>query len=157
MRIRTPRWRAVGQVRPAQWLAPRALGELVRHLGDRDLEKRFGGSVVERLLFGAMTRFYDPEAAEGFRGEISFELTRPASRGASSFWTVSVGEDGARARQGPAPDAALHARVPVADFLRIAGGVLDPVEPVLSGRASLTGELGLAARLAEMFGAPPVR
>jgi hypothetical protein len=157
MRIRTPRWRAVGQARPAQWLAPRALGELVRHLGDRDLEKRFGGSVVERMLFGTMTRFFDPDAADGFRGDIAFELTRPASGGASSFWTVSVRDDGAHARPGPAPDAALRARVPVADFLRIAGGVLDPVEPVLSGRATLSGELALAARLAEMFGAPPVR
>jgi putative sterol carrier protein len=157
MRIRTPRWRAVGQLRPAQWLAPRALGELVRHLGDRDLEKRFGGAVVERMLFGAMTRFFDPDAADGFRGEIGFELTRPVSGGASSWWTVTVSDAGAEARPGRAEDAALLARVPMADFLRVAGGVLDPVEPVLAGRATLSGELGLAARLAEMFGAPPVR
>ncbi len=143
----------------AYWLAPRALGEVIRHVGDRDLEKRVGLPVVERLVVAGMARGYDPAAADGFEGEIEFELTRPVSGGESSWWTVSVDEKRASARAGRAgkEGAALSARVPVADFLRIAGGVIDPVEPVLAGRAAVSGDLGVAARLAEMFGAPKVR
>lgn len=125
-------------------------------MGDRDLEKRFGRGAVERGIFGAMTRLYDPEAGGGFRGVIVFELTRPLTGGEPSWWTVSVGSEGAVASPGRAgiADADLWARLPVADFLRIAGGVIDPVEPVLAGRATVSGDLGAAAMLAEMFGAP---
>ena len=162
MRLRAPRWQQVVQLGAAYWLAGRVgygLGELIGHLGDRDLEKRVGQPVVERAIFAAMTRRYDPEAGEGFRGTISFELTRPQSGGVSSWWTVSVDEDGAQAHSGRPPDrtAALSARLPMADFLRIAGGVIDPVEPVLAGRAAVSGDLGVAVRLAEMFGAPRAR
>lgn len=139
-----------------RWLPPRVLGELARHMGDRDLERRLGTPLVQRLIFAAMSRGYQPEAAEGFRGSIAFELTRPVSGLESTWWTVEVQEDGAQARPGRPEDggAALTARLPVADFLRVAGGVIDPVEPVLGGRAQISGDLGLAARLAEMFGAP---
>lgn len=157
MRFRSPRWQRVVQLGAGSWLAPRVLGEVVRHVGDRDLEKRFGGAVVERAVFAAMTRFYNPDRDAEFRGVIAFELTRPVSGGASSWWTVSVSDKGTVARPGRVADAALRARVPMADFLRIAGGVIDPVEPVLAGRAVVSGDLGVAARLAEMFGAPPVR
>lgn len=159
MRLRIPRLQRVWRWQPVEWLAPRALGEVVRHLGDRDLEKRLGRGVVERGVFGAMTRFYDPEAGEGFRGVISFELTRPVTGGSSTWWTVAVGPEGAVASPGRVGEAEadLRARLPVADFLRIAGGVTDPVEPVLAGRAAVSGDLGVAALLAEMFGAPRVR
>ena len=144
----------------AYWLAPRALGEVIRHVGDRDLEKRLGVPLVQRAVFAAMARGYDEQAADGFRGTIAFELTRPVSGGDSSFWTVTVDAQGAQAQSGrPEEDRVpeLQARVPVADFLRIAGGVIDPVEPVLAGRASVSGDLGVAVRLAEMFRAPRAR
>jgi hypothetical protein len=159
MRLRIPRWQQVLRLPAVESLAPRALGEVVRHLGDRDLEKRLGRPLVERGVFAAMTRFYDPEAGDGFRGVISFELTRPATGGESTWWTVTVGSDGAAAASGRVQegDADLRARLPLADFLRIAGGVADPVEPVLAGRAAVSGDLGAAALLAEMFGAPRVR
>ena len=41
----------------------------------------------------------------------------------------------------------------LADFMRVATGAGDPVVLVLSGRASVRGDFGLAARLPEMFGA----
>lgn len=147
---------------------PRALGlrvlsEVVRHISDRDLERRFGAAPVQRLLFEGLARSYSPEAADGFRGRVGFELTRPATGGEESRWTVEVTADRAVARPGgdgrdgdrPPPD--LTVRVPVADFVRIACGVVDPVEPVLAGRAAVSGDLGTAARLAEMFGAPRPR
>ena len=41
----------------------------------------------------------------------------------------------------------------LADFMRVATAAADPVVLVLSGRASVRGDFGLAARLPEMFGA----
>jgi hypothetical protein len=42
----------------------------------------------------------------------------------------------------------------LADFLRAAVGAADPAEAVLKNRASVKGDLGVAARLPEMFRAP---
>jgi hypothetical protein len=135
------------------------LGEVVRHIGDGDLERRLGVPLMQRAIFAAMTRGYDPAAAQGFRGTIAFELTRPVTGGGSAAWIIEVLDGHAVARPGaPAADGvALTLRMPMADFLRVAGGVIDPAEPLLSGRATLVGDLGLAARLAEMFGAPRPR
>lgn len=144
---------------PPTWLGPRLLGEVVRHVGDGDLERRLGVPLMQRAIFAAMARSYDPAASEGFRGTVAFELTRPVTGGRSAAWTIEVLDEHAVARPGaPAGSGvALTVRMPMADFLRVAGGVIDPVEPLLSGRATLVGDLALAARLAEMFGAPRPR
>jgi hypothetical protein len=155
MRLPKPRWPG-----DLQWLGRRALREVVRHTGDTDLEKRVGTQVMLRLIFATIASSYDPSAGHGFQGPISFELTRPASGRPASWWTVSVDSDGnAEARQGrpSSGTAQLRVRLPVGDLLRIASGLIDPVEPVLAGRAQVSGELEVAARLGEMLGAPRVR
>lgn len=130
-------------------------------MGDVDLERRLATPVVLRLIFATMARSYDPSAGEGFQGLILFELTRPASGRPASWWLVSVGSDGtAEATPGGTAneaDAEIRVRLPVADLLRIAGGLIDPVEPVLAGRARVSGDLQLAVRLGEMLGAPALR
>lgn len=154
MRLLKPRWPG-----DLQWLGRRALREIVRHTGDADLEKRVGTQVMLRIILATIASSYDSSAGDGFQGLISFELTRPASRRPASWWTVSVGPDGtAESRPGrPDPGAPqLHVRLPVGDLLRIASGLIDPVEPVLAGRAQVSGDLGVAARLGEMLGAPRV-
>ena len=57
-------------------------------------------------------------------------------------------------REGAVGEAALRLRMPVADFLRIAVGAIDPAEPILKNRAKAKGDLEVAARLPEMFRAP---
>jgi hypothetical protein len=47
--------------------------------------------------------------------------------------------------------------MPVADFLRAAVGAIDPAESVLRNRATVKGDLAVAARLPEMFRAPRPR
>lgn len=169
MRFPKPSWPGrvgLGWLDPAElsearlWLGQHALREVVRHLGDRDLERRVATPIMLRLIFSAIAGSYEPAAGEGFHGLISFELTRPASGRAASWWIVSVDQEGrARTRPGRVDpeEAAIVARLPVADLLRIAGGLIDPVEPVLAGRAAISGDLGLAVALGEMLGAPRVR
>jgi hypothetical protein len=136
-------------------LARRALARAVARADDAKLERRFGSRSAQRLMFGAMALAFEPAAAEGFEGSLGYELTRPATGGAPSHWVVEVSARRARARPGAAADAALQLRLTVSDFVRIAAGAIDPATPLLQNRASFKGDLGLAARLPEMFGASP--
>jgi hypothetical protein len=155
--MRLPKLRWPGEL---EWLGRRALREIVRHTGDGDLERRVGTEMMLRLIFATIASSYDPSAGDGFQGLISFELTRPVSRRPASWWMVSVSSAGSaesRPGQPASGEAELRVRLPVADLLRIASGLIDPVEPVLDGRAVVNGDLGVAARLGEMLGAPRMR
>jgi putative sterol carrier protein len=57
-------------------------------------------------------------------------------------------------RPGASATAKVTLRVSVPDFVRIGTGELDAATPLLNGRAVVKGDLALAARLPEMFGAP---
>jgi hypothetical protein len=101
-----------------------------------------------------MARSFDPDAAGGFQGRIVYELGRPATGGDAISWTVEVLNGRAVARPGASSDAKLTLRFQLADFVRIAAGTIDAAVPLLQDRASFEGDLGLATRLPEMFGAP---
>jgi hypothetical protein len=132
----------------------RLVGRLMWAIGDARLERWSSRPELERALFGALARRFDARAAEGFEGRIVYELERPASSGATSCHTIEIVGGRARARPGLAGDAAVRLRMPVADFLRAAAGATDPAEPVLKNRATVKGDLAVAARLPEMFRAP---
>jgi putative sterol carrier protein len=131
----------------------RLLARIVASSSDRRLERRFGSRVGQRALFGGMVRSFVPEAADGFAGELEYELARPATGAPPVRWTIEVTGGRARARPGTAAQPKLTVSMQLADFLRVATGAADPIALVLSGRASVRGDFGLAARLPEMFGA----
>ena len=143
---------------PAGWRAEleargrRALRSYVRRSDEQRLERTLGSRGGLRVLFAAMARRYEPEQADGFAGDIRYELRYTG--GAVRSWTVSVGPERAVARRGAAPDPALVIGLALADFMRIAGGELDPVAAVLTGRLELAGDFTVAMRLGAMFGRP---
>jgi hypothetical protein len=148
-----PRLKRVGaSVR--RWVL-KLLGRMVDGASETQIERRFGSALVQRAIFFGMARSFDPSAASGFEGRIVYELTRPASGGEPLSWTIDVSAGRATAQRGVASDAKLTVRLQLADFMRVATGALDPVVPVLQGRASVSGDFGLASRLAMMFGAGP--
>ena len=57
-------------------------------------------------------------------------------------------------RPGTASAPALTLKLGVVDFVRMAGGDLDPGKALLTGRMDMAGDLAIAARLGEMFGQP---
>jgi hypothetical protein len=134
-------------------LTERVLGTIVGRADDAKLERRFGSPIAQRVMFTAMARRFKPEAAGRFQGAIVYELSRPATGAPPTRWTVEVADGRARARPGAAENAKLTLGFRLADFMRIAAGALDPVVPVLQGRATVKGDFGLAARLPQMFGA----
>jgi putative sterol carrier protein len=124
------------------------LARLVAGASDVQLDRWFGSRVAQRALFAAMAWTFEPNAAAGFEGAVVFELS-----GANvALWTVDITAGRARTRRGAALAPRLTLRLRVADFLRIAAGTLDPVRPLLEGRAEIEGDLEVAARLPEMFG-----
>jgi alkanesulfonate monooxygenase SsuD/methylene tetrahydromethanopterin reductase-like flavin-dependent oxidoreductase (luciferase family) len=140
--------------RGARRRAVALLARLVDGVGDLELERRLRSGAAQRVLFGAMARAFEPDAAGGFQGRLVYELARPASGADAIRWTIDISDGRATARPGAAEDARLTVRFTVADFVRIAAGTIDPAVPLLEDRASFEGDFGLAARLPEMFGAP---
>ncbi|HEV3130070.1 MAG TPA: SCP2 sterol-binding domain-containing protein, partial [Solirubrobacteraceae bacterium] len=65
-----------------------------------------------------------------------------------------ISDGHASARPGGTSDPKLKLRLQLADFVRVAAGLVDPAVPLLEGRASFEGDFALVAKLPEMFGAP---
>ena len=131
----------------------RAFKAFVRRSDDRRLERTAGSGTGLKVLFGAMAQAYEPDKAAGFSGELQYDLRR--SNGELVSWTVTLGPERADVRPGTASAPALTLKLGVVDFVRMAGGDLDPGKALLTGRMDMEGDLAIAARLGEMFGQPP--
>ena len=97
-----------------------------------------------------MASGFDAEKAAGFTGRIVYDLG--SSDGSRRSWTIEVKGRRATARQGAAADAALTIHAPLADFVRVIADAGSFLPLVLDGRLTMDGDLGLANRLADMFG-----
>jgi putative sterol carrier protein len=131
----------------------RLLARIVGSWSDVQVERRFGSNLGQRAIFGGMARSFVPGAAAGFAGELEYELSRPATGAPPIRWTIEIADGRAGARPGAAVRPRLSVSMSLPDFMRVATGSADAVVLVLSGRASVRGDFGLAARLPEMFGA----
>jgi alkanesulfonate monooxygenase SsuD/methylene tetrahydromethanopterin reductase-like flavin-dependent oxidoreductase (luciferase family)/putative sterol carrier protein len=130
-----------------------AFAAFVRRSDDKRLERTLGTELGLRMLFGGMTQRFRPDKAQGFAGDIQYELR---ADGAVKPWVVSIDGRSASARPGRATAPAVTITTGVADFLRIAARELDPGKALLSGQMVLQGDFTIATRLGEMFGeAPP--
>jgi alkanesulfonate monooxygenase SsuD/methylene tetrahydromethanopterin reductase-like flavin-dependent oxidoreductase (luciferase family) len=117
---------------------------------DDRIERVLGSAAAQRALFAMMAKGFDAEHAAGFEGCIVYELAM--SDGSRKSWTIQVRGQRAAARQGGSADAALTIRVPLADFARVVADAGSFLPLVLDGRMTMDGDLGLANRLADMFG-----
>jgi putative sterol carrier protein len=130
----------------------RAFKAFVRRSDDRRLERTAGSGPGLKVLFGAMAQAYEPDKAAGFSGDLQYDLRR--SDGDVVSWTVTLGPERASVRHGTASAPALTLKLGLVDFVRMAGGDLDPGKALLTGRMDMEGDLAVAARLGEMFGQP---
>jgi len=145
-----------GQARHAARESLRGRGQaglrrVVGRMSDSRLEQVFGTSQAQRAVFGMMTRQFDPGRSAGFEGAIVYDLG--LADGTRRLWAIEVHDGQARVHQGGGADAALTIRVPLTDFIRVltTAGSFYPL--ILDGRMTMEGDLALANRLAEMFGA----
>ena len=135
-----------------------ALARLVRGKSDLQLERRFGADRVQRLIFQGMARQFEPRFAFGFEGDIAYVLTTPSRNGCAappSRWTVRVENGGARVLPGVNASPAITFTLSVPDWARLIAEEADPQELLFTGRFDVEGDLALATRVPEMFGAAP--
>jgi alkanesulfonate monooxygenase SsuD/methylene tetrahydromethanopterin reductase-like flavin-dependent oxidoreductase (luciferase family) len=135
-------------------LGQEAMARLVRGASDSKLERRFGSDLAQRAIFTGMARQFEPKFAYGFEGDIAYELTHHGNGKAPSRWTVRV-QDGSATVMPGIGSPAVTFRLSVPDFARLVAEEADPQELLFSGRFDVEGDLTLATRVPEMFGAPP--
>ena len=128
---------------------------LVRGASDEQLERRFGSDVAQRIIFSGMARQFEPKFAGGFEGDIVYELTHGDNGREPSRWTVRVQDGAAVTLPGANGKPAILFRLSLPDFMRLATEQMGPQELLFSGRFDVEGDLALATRVPEMFGAPP--
>ena len=136
-----------GQAAVATWTNGRS---------DDDLVRRFSGIGPQRLFFSAMARAFQPAMAFGFEGDITLDLRPPNDDGdpaAGDWWTIEVRGRRAAARSGRSSNPAVLIHAPLALFLRIAAGEAHPAIALIDNAVEVEGDVLLAARLPDMFGA----
>jgi alkanesulfonate monooxygenase SsuD/methylene tetrahydromethanopterin reductase-like flavin-dependent oxidoreductase (luciferase family) len=132
------------------------LRRMADRVPDSALEQIFAGKAAQRVIFVMMTRRYQPARAAGFEGAIVFELGLPD--GTRSPWAIEVSDGQARGCPGGSDSsvissAALTIKVPLADFIRALATGTSFYPLIVNGRMTMEGDLGVASRMAEMFGA----
>jgi hypothetical protein len=133
----------------------RALAKLVHGASNEQLERRFGNDFAQRAIFTGMARRFEPKFGQGFEGDIAYELVHHGNSRPPSRWAVRVQDDEAVVLRGLNGPPAITFRLSVPDFARLAAEEIDPQELRFAGRFSVEGDLNLATRVPEMFGAPP--
>jgi alkanesulfonate monooxygenase SsuD/methylene tetrahydromethanopterin reductase-like flavin-dependent oxidoreductase (luciferase family) len=133
----------------------RALARLVRGASDEQLERRFGTALAQRAVFTGMARQFEPRFAFGFEGDIGYVLEHNGNSGPPARWTVRVRDGGASALPGLNGTPAVTFRLTIPDFARLVAEEIDPRELLFAGRLAVEGDLTLATRVPEMFGAAP--
>jgi len=127
-----------------------AFAALVRGRSDEQIDRILGNDAALRMLFKAMESSFNPNAAAGWKGAVQYEL-RSERRGVQR-WAVVVHGDHAHVERGAADSPAVTIRTSVPVFMRVAAGEVNPAKAIMEGEMDLQGDLGVAARLGEMFG-----
>jgi alkanesulfonate monooxygenase SsuD/methylene tetrahydromethanopterin reductase-like flavin-dependent oxidoreductase (luciferase family)/putative sterol carrier protein len=119
---------------------------------DEELLAAFGSDDAVAMIFAGMQAAFVPARAQDFTGAIQYELE---ANGSVHTWAMSIANGAATATPGAADKPKLVVRAPLPVFLRIAVGEMNGGLALMEGKIKLKGDLGVAARLAEMFGDQP--
>jgi alkanesulfonate monooxygenase SsuD/methylene tetrahydromethanopterin reductase-like flavin-dependent oxidoreductase (luciferase family) len=115
---------------------------------DAAVERTMGSRAGLWLIFKGMERAFRPQAAQGFEGDVEYEL---AGRRGTEHWTVRIAGGRARARRGRAAQPAVRMCMPAATFARLAARTTSPGKELMDGVLTVEGDFAVAARLGEMF------
>ena len=125
------------------------MAPFVRGRSDAQLERLVGSDPALGVIFKGMERSFVPEKANGFSGEVQYELTTsngPKHGSADRIWAACRNRAGHRAE----PGSHLSDVGPM--FARIASQEVHPAKAMMEGGLQVTGDFDAAARLGEMFG-----
>lgn len=128
--------------------AAEGLVHLVRRRSDAELTRLFSSTFAQRALFTAFARAYIPGSSRGWTGSLAWTLRAGAG---GRDWVMEIDGRRAQVRPGTTPAPAVHFETDVATFLRLLTGEVHPAPLVLDGRLQVRGDLGMAARMADLF------
>ncbi len=126
----------------------------VSQASDQRLDRLFGGVTAQRTVFTLMASRLEAERAAGFSGSIGYDIG--LADGTRRAWTIDVRNGKARARLGKPASPALTVSIGVPDFIRLITQAQPVYQLIADGKVALDGDLGLAARLGDMFGGDSV-
>jgi alkanesulfonate monooxygenase SsuD/methylene tetrahydromethanopterin reductase-like flavin-dependent oxidoreductase (luciferase family) len=124
-------------------------GRFLRGKSDQQLERIVGNRIVLTRIFRTMERQFQPARAGGFQGEIQYVLT--TSRGEHP-WAIDVHDGRATVHPSRAANPVVTMTMSVPTFARILSLEVEPGRAWLDGSIQVDGDLGVAARLGDMFG-----
>jgi alkanesulfonate monooxygenase SsuD/methylene tetrahydromethanopterin reductase-like flavin-dependent oxidoreductase (luciferase family) len=121
---------------------------------DDQLDRIVGNRAVLGQIFKGMAGSFDPAKAQGLdTGSIQYELK---GRTKTHRWAVRIAGKHATAVRGFAHDPVVTLRMSAATFGGIVSGDVDAMRAFFEGKVTVEGDLSVAARLGEMFGARPL-
>lgn len=152
--------RAVDQIRRLAADAPAHLQggfeRLVRDSPPQRLEQLMRSAARRPVLdgiFWQMPRQVDASAAAGTTTAIKWVVTGRSDGGTDVYQLVI--EDGrARTERGETAEARLTVTLDGVEFLKLASGNSDPMQAYFTGRIQLSGDIMVAAKLAQIFRMP---
>jgi alkanesulfonate monooxygenase SsuD/methylene tetrahydromethanopterin reductase-like flavin-dependent oxidoreductase (luciferase family)/putative sterol carrier protein len=127
-----------------------AFAAFVRKRTDAQLERTLGSGPGMRLIFKGMERAFVPEKAQGFTGEVQYQLS---GRNGGRSWVVRIADGRAVAEQGTASNPVVTFKTSIPIFARLASQEMHPAKAMMEGQLEVSGDFEAAARLGEMFGA----
>jgi putative sterol carrier protein len=156
------RQRAVDQIKRLAADAPAHLAggfeKLVRESPPQRLDQMMRSPARRPMLdgiFWQMPRQVDASAAAGTSTTIQWVVTG-RSDGGSDFYHLVIEDGRARTERGESADARLTVTLDGTEFLKLASGNSDPMQAYFTGRIQLSGDIMVAAKMAQMFKMPGV-
>jgi putative sterol carrier protein len=127
-----------------------AFAAFVRRRNDQQLDRTVGTDAGLRLIFNGMERTFRPDKAEGVNADVQYQLE---VRGRPKPWVVRITNGTIKTGPGISPHAALTLRMALPVFARIIAGEIAAPQAFAEGKIQMEGDVDLALRMAEMFGA----
>ncbi len=134
-------------------LAQTAFTWLVSHRTDAQLDRIFGSTAGQSLIFRGMQRAFIPERAAGVRGAVQYTVL--AKRG-TQHWLLRIVDQRLTVEHARDAAADVTFEMPAALLARMAAGQTTAGAAAMRGQLRIQGDLKLAARLGEMLGRDPV-
>jgi alkanesulfonate monooxygenase SsuD/methylene tetrahydromethanopterin reductase-like flavin-dependent oxidoreductase (luciferase family)/putative sterol carrier protein len=133
-------------------LGQRAFGWLLKGRTDAQLERIFGSSPGQALIFRGMQRAFKTGHSDGLRGTLQYHLH---GRTSTRSWLVRIADGRLQARRGIDQHPSATLSMPAATFARIAAGQQTAAAAAMTGKLQLEGDLKLVARLGEVLDGGP--
>jgi hypothetical protein len=104
-------------------------------------------------MFWQMPKMIDAKAAAGTTTEIRWTVTGRAD-GGEDIYRLLIVDGRARTERGDGGDPRLTIKLDGVEFLKLASGNSDPMQAYFKGRIEMTGDIMVAAKLAQIFRMP---